>query len=240
VTTTTAVRPVRVDAAFRALRVPFRTKLKLRWYARTDRRAGLPIGLSPGTTPVLQQLLAQFGDVAERQRASFFAAVEPTALRLAALAREIELLREELIRRTHEADQLATPPGEEWLGIRYPGEERLDESAVRGRRSIRHWHAAEAARTAQRETQERLDAALVEQAERRRAVRARAEHAVARVVRYARLTEAEAAIYRRWLVRRHPQRDALVDRWTTDICPLPGWASADALCAAVDASGESA
>jgi hypothetical protein len=237
--TATVVTPIRVDEAYRALRVPFGTRFKLRWYARADRRAGLPIGLSPETTPVLQQLLAQFGDVSERERTRFFVTVEADAVRLASVTREIGLLREELARRTRGVDQFAAPPREEWLAVRYPGEERLQASAVRGRRSIRHWNAAERARAAQRETQRQLDDALVEQAELRRRVRARAQHAVARVLRFGRLIEAQAAIYRRALIRRHPERDALIHRWTTEICAVPAWASADALVGAVDGSGVS-
>jgi hypothetical protein len=34
-----------------------------------------------------------------------------------------------------------------------------------------------------------------------------------------------AAIYRRTLVKRHPEREELVARWTTDICILPDWAA---------------
>jgi hypothetical protein len=219
--------------------VPFRTTLRLRWYARADRRAGLPIGLGPETTPVLQQLRAKFGDVSERERTRFFAAVEPASVRLASVTREIGLLREELTRRTQAVERLAMPPGEDWLSVRYPGEERLDESAVRERRGVRHWRAAQAARDAQRETQGRLDGALVEQTELQRRVRARAEHAVARVVRFGRLIDAEAAIYRRALIRRHPERDALIHRWTTEIWLLPAWASADALTADIHVSGVS-
>ena len=237
--TATLVAPVRGDEAFRALRVPFRTKVMLRWFARADRRAGLPIGLGPETTPVLQQLRATFGDVSERERTHFLSAVEAAGVRLASVTREIAQLREELARRTTAAGQLAAPPREEWLAVRYPGEDRLADSAVRGRRGIRHWHAAEAARTAQRETQRRLDDTLVEQAELQRIVRARAEQGVARVIRFGRLIDAEAAIYRRALVRRHPERDALIHRWTTDLWVLPAWASPDALASAIEASGVS-
>jgi hypothetical protein len=38
-----------------------------------------------------------------------------------------------------------------------------------------------------------------------------------------------AAIYRRALVRRHPQREALVDRWTTELAPPPAWVMTDGL-----------
>ena len=212
----------------------------MRWYARADRRAGLPVGLGPETTPVLQQLRATFGDVAERERTHFFVAVESDAVRLASVTREIDLLRDELARRTRAVDDLASPPREEWLAVRYPGEQRLEASVVRGRRGIRHWHAAEAARAGQTEVQGRLDAALLQQADLKRQVRLRAEQAVGRVLRFGRLIEAEAAIYRHALIRRHPERDALIHHWTTEICVVPTWASADALAAAVEGSGVSA
>ena len=235
----TVVAPARADGAFRALRVPFRIRLQLRWYARADRRAGLPIGLGPDTTPVLQQLRAKFGDVAERERTRFLAAVEPAAVRLVTVTREIQLMRDELARRSRVVDQYSLPPQEGWLSVRYPGEERLDESAARGRRVVRHWRAADIARKAQEETQQQLDHALIEQAELRASVRGRAEQAVARVLRFGRLIDAEAAIYRRALIRRHPERDALIHRWTTDTCVVPTWAAADALAAAVEGSGVS-
>jgi hypothetical protein len=237
--TATVVAPANGDRALRALRVPLRTTVKLRWYARADRRAGLPIGLGPDTTPVLQQLRATFDEVCERERTRFLTAVEPAGVRLASVTRQIALLRDELARRTQAAGQLAAPPREEWLAMRYPGEDRLDTSVARGRRGIRHWHAAEGARAAQRDTQTQLDDALVEQAELQRVVRARAEQAVARITRFGRLIDAQAAIYRRALVRRHPERDALIHHWTTELCVLPAWASSDALASAIEASGVS-
>src|SRR5215212_4949249 len=66
--TATVVAPTRGEEAYRALRVPFRTRQALRWYARADRRAGLPVGLALESTPAFQQLRAQFDDVAERER----------------------------------------------------------------------------------------------------------------------------------------------------------------------------
>jgi hypothetical protein len=237
VVTAIVVAPVPVDEAYRALRVPIRARLHMRWYARADRRAGLPIGLSPDTTPVLQQLRATFGDVAERERTRFFASVETVAVRLGAVSREIELAREELSRRTQSVEELSLPPAEEWLTLRYPGEDRLDASAVRSRRGTNYLRALNAARDSKMAAQQKLDGCLVEQADLRRQVWVRAEQTAGRVVRFARLIEAEGAMYRRSLVRRHPERDALIHRWTTEVCVIPAWASVEALASAAEGSG---
>src|SRR3954447_15375 len=56
----------RVDRPYRALRISWATRAALRWHARADGGAGLPLGMGDLTTPVLQDLAARLGDACER------------------------------------------------------------------------------------------------------------------------------------------------------------------------------
>ena len=79
----TRSRNVRVGRRYQALPIHWPTRLRLRLAARADRRTGLPLGLSPDTTPVLQDLLARHDDACERERAAYLTDVAPLAVRLA-------------------------------------------------------------------------------------------------------------------------------------------------------------
>jgi hypothetical protein len=48
-----------------------------------------------------------------------------------------------------------------------------------------------------------------------------------RVLRHGDLTRRQAALYRRALVHRHPDAEALAHQWQTDLCPPPAWATAE-------------
>ena len=228
-----------IDRAYRALKIGWRTSLRLRWYARSDRQAGLPVGQSADTTPVLRELVAEFGEVCERERGAFLADANPWGVRLREIEAELGTLRETLLRHTHEADRCAAPADEQWLSLRYPGEDKLSDSATRVRRAHTHHMARAAAFDAQSETQDQIHRLLTERAELEARTLAREEAARSRVRRYRDLTDRKAAIYRRALIRRHPQRDQLIDRWTTAASPLPAWAATEQSLPLTHASGAS-
>ena len=72
-----------------------------------------------------------------------------------------------------------------------------------------------------------LSPVLAEQAHLRVACERRWEIARSRVLRFGQHTRRQATIYRRALVRRHPQREQLVTTWRTDLCTTPSWAVID-------------
>jgi hypothetical protein len=218
-----------VDRSFRSLRIYWPTRWRLLWLARTDRRAGLPLGLSADTTPVLRDLVARRDDACEHERTRYFAEVRPFDVRLAQLDAEIAALRRSLDDLTSEASRAAVPPTDRQLSLRYAGERELSGELVRQRRTTEHKRVADAARDAQADAQRRLDALLREQAEIVAERQNRADVARSRVLRFVEYADRLAAIYRRALVRRHPQRDALVSQWRADLYPPPSWVSADDL-----------
>jgi hypothetical protein len=198
---------------------------RLHWWAKADRRAGLPVGLSPETTPVLRQLVTWNAEVCERERSKLIVGVRSHDMRLAELEAELPSLRRILDERTADARLSAS---QEWqLTLRRAGEHGLPVELVRQRRQREYERAAEKARAAKDEAARNLDRALEEQrrllAERRQRVR----YASSRALRHCEHTQRLAAVYRRALAKRHPQRERLVEQWQTDICPPPSWADID-------------
>lgn len=230
----------RIDRRYRTLRIPWGTRLRLRWYARADRRAGLPVGVSVASTPVLAELVAEYGEACERERTRYLSDADDAAVRLGRIGAELGTLRAALARRTQDAERTAQPPAPAWLARRYPGEEGLPESATRERRAITHQRSVAAARAAQADTQRRLDDVLAEQAHLRARVQARADLARSHVVRARELTHRKAAVYRRALLRRHPQREELVRLWDTELCGLPAWVAPESPLPTTAPSGASA
>jgi hypothetical protein len=219
----------RVDRSYRALRIGLPTRIALRRHARADRRAGLPLGMEAGTTPVLQALTAQHGDACERERTRFLAEVRPMTVRLSRLEAELPTLRATLADRTADTARASVPLTEQQLTRRLAGEQSLPEELIRQRRQGTHDRAVEAARAARLAAQQAVDAVLGEQAQLLARRQNRAEITCSRVLRYGDFIRRQAAVYRRALVRKHPDREALVHDWTTDLCPPPGWATPEAL-----------
>jgi hypothetical protein len=217
-----------VDVGYRTLRIPLRQRLRLRWYARTDRRAGLPVGLDAATTPVLRELVAQFGDACERERTRYLTDVDGFVVRLGQLEAQLSSLTSALARQADEVQRCMQPPAEEWLALRYPNEDAMTETATRERRAVAHRRQLDRARAVQAGLQRQLDEALAEQADLQARLRARADLARSRVVRLGEFTDRQAAVYRRALIRRHPEREELVGRWNTQLAPPPAWAAVDA------------
>jgi hypothetical protein len=215
---------LRADTRALSPRVPWRTRWRLARAARIDRRAGLPVGLDAGTTPVLAEIVARFNYAAERERTSYLADEQYLTVELHRLESRHRSLSEELQRRAERIDHLAHDTERSWLDVRYPGEEGLSLAATRTRRAVAHRRALESAEAARSQAQHEVDDVLVEIADLRARMHRRAEVARSRVLRHRELAHGEAAVYRRFLVRRHPERSALIDRWTTDICALPAWA----------------
>jgi hypothetical protein len=216
---------LRVDTRALSPRVSWRTRWRLARAARIDRRAGLPVGLSADTTPVLAEMQAEFQYAAERERTSYLADEQFLTVERHRLEARRRSLTEELGRRSDHLGRQLHETESSWLELRYPGEEHLSRAATRTRRAVTHLRAVEAAEAGQRHAQAQLDDVLVEVADLDARMRRRAEMARSRVLRHRELALRKAAIYRRFLLRRHPERSALIGRWTTDICVVPDWAA---------------
>jgi hypothetical protein len=217
------------DKSYRSLRIYWPVRWRLQWAARTDRRAGLPIGLSSDTTPVLRDLVARRDDACEHERTRYFDAVKPLDVRLAQIDAELVSLQRLAAERTDEALRAAVVPTEQQLLLRHAGEQGLAPELIRQRRMTEHKRRADAAKEAQDDAQRRLDAVLAEEAQLGAQRQNRADVARSRVLRYVDYADRLAAIYRRSLVRRHPQRDALVSQWRADLFPPPAWVLTDDL-----------
>lgn len=222
-------RPVRhrTGSSYRALRVYWPMRWRLLWAARTDRRAGLPVGLSCDSTPVLRGLVARRDDVCERERARFLVDVARFDARLAALGTELPALQRLVDARSAALARVSPGPAEAELTERRAGERDLPAELVRQRRLEEWQRAVTTATAALEEAQSRCDAAQAEQADLRARRLHRADVVRSRAIRFCKHTDRLAAIYRRALVRRHPQREALIERWQTELSPLPAWVSAD-------------
>jgi hypothetical protein len=205
-------------------RVPWRARWRLHRAARSDRRAGLPVGLSPDTTPVLAELVALYGHACERERTAYLAEETELSVRLRRLETQIEALDAGSRRRAAEVERLTHPTAEAWLATRFPGEEFLPSVATRTRRAVAHQRQLAQAQAEYGEAQLELEQALADRAEVAARLRRQAEIARSRVQRHRELTERMASIYRRTLVKRHPEREALIGRWSTGICTSPDWA----------------
>ena len=195
------------------------------------------MGLSASTTPALHEIAARFGLACERERTRHIADTRHLTVALAQVQADIDSLTATLERQTAELDQLSAPPRDSWMGVRFPGEENLSDAAAQQRRAVRHWTAADMAKAALLETQRQLDAAQAHQAHLEAELTARADVARSRVLRYARIADRKAAVYRRALIRRHAQRDQLVERWTTDLCPIPAWVALEGPLPVIENSG---
>lgn len=216
----------RWDASYRSLRVTWRDRWRLWRCACSDRRAGLPLGLHAGTTPLLRELVARHDEACEAERQVYLAARHRLVVRLAELiAGEPALVR---IVDTRAAD-VAAARGAEVPRSRKAGEEPLPEALVRSRRLAEHRRTVDAAVAAHEEAQRRLDAAVAEQSHLQELLRALADEARSRALRLTEHTERLAAIYRRSLVERHRQRDDLLANWTLPVCRPPAWVDADLL-----------
>jgi hypothetical protein len=216
-----------VDHRYLTVRIPWRTRWRLQWYARSDRRAGLPVGLSAESTPALAELVAEYGEVCERERTRYLTIADRLDVRLGTIATELDTLRATLDRQQQDVVRFDRPPAAEWLSRRYPGEELLADAATRERRAVTAQRSVERARAAVQETQRRLDAVLAERADLQAQLRTHADLARSHVVRAREITSRKAAVYRRALLRRHPQREDLVRNWTPELCALPAWADTE-------------
>ncbi len=214
---------------YRTLPIHWPTRIRLRLHAAADRRAGLPIGMDPGTTPVIQDLLARHGDACERERTRYLADVEPISVELARLEAELSTLRATCARCTDHHTRTAVAPTGAQLTARLAGEQDLPGTLVRQRRQTEHDRRVATAKAALDEAQQAVDAVLVRMAQLEAGRQARAEIARSRVLRYGDLVRRQAAIYRRALARRHPDSEVLAHQWDTDLFPAPTWATTDAL-----------
>ncbi len=226
---TTRSKPERFDSSYRSLRIYWPTRWRLLWAARTDRRAGLPIGLTSDSTPVLRDLATRRDDACEHERTRYYASTEPFAVRLAEIQTDLVALERQLAERTVELSRAVVKPEEARLVERRAGERELPVELVRQRRLTEHSRKEAAARAAVQDIEQQLDRARTEQANLQAVQQNRADVARSRVLRLVEHADRLAAIYRRALVRRHPQREALVDRWTTELAPPPAWVMTDGL-----------
>jgi hypothetical protein len=218
-----------VGGRYHALPVYWPTRIRLRLHAAADRRAGLPIGMDPGTTPVLQDLLARHGDACERERTRYLDEVEPFTVQLGRLAADLPALQAALAARSAEHTRTAVAPTQEQLTRRLAGEQDLPEALVRQRRQLEHDRRVAAAQAALDQAEQAVAAVVAQQAQLEARRLHRAEIARSRVLRYGDFIRRQAAIYRRALARRHPDAEALVHQWQTDLFPPPAWATTDAL-----------
>jgi hypothetical protein len=208
--------------------------------ARADRLAGPPIGLNADTAPVLRGLVARRNDACEHERTRYLTAVRPLIVRLAELEADITSLERLLAQRSDDVVRATAHPAERQLTLRHAGEENLPAALVRRRRHTEHRRLADAAIAAQTEARHRLDTARSEHAQLDVQRRHRADVARSRVLRYVDHADRLAAVYRRALLHRHPQREALVQAWSTDLQPPPEWVLADELVPIRPATGAAA
>ena len=226
---TTRPKAQRFSRHHRALRVSWLTRWRLESSARTDRRAGLPIGLNADTTPVLRGLVARRNGACEHERTRYLTAVRPVTVRLAELEADITSWERLLWQRSADVVRATARPPDRQLTLRHAGEQNLPPALIRRRRETEHRRLADAAIAAQTEAQHGLDTARREHAQLEAQRRSRADVARSRVLRYVDHADRLAAIYRRALVHRHPQREALVQAWSTDLAMPPAWVLADDL-----------
>ncbi|MGY2001729.1 hypothetical protein [Blastococcus sp. SYSU DS1024] len=230
----------RRDTSYRSLPVYWPVRWRLLWTARSDRRAGLPIGLGTETTPILRDLVAHRDDACELERTRYYADVRGIDVRLAEIDAELVALERALAETTDEAVLAAAPRTDRELSVRKAGEQDVPVELVRQRRTSEHRRRADAARAAQRDVRERLDAVRAEEAQLEARRQNRADVARSRALRLVERAERLAAVYRRALIRRHPQREALVSRWDSAPVPPPAWVLTDDLLPAHREKGAAA
>jgi len=234
------MKPARASTSYRALRVYWPVRWRLLLAARADRRAGLPVGLSVATPPVLRALFARRDDVCERERTGYLRAVQPLQARLAEIDAALPSLQRDLAFRTDELTRASTRPTEAELSVRRVGERQLAGELVRQRRTTEAQRRVAAARAALDEVQRRLDFVLAEQAHLQSQRQHQADVARSRALRFCEHTDRLAAIYHRALIRRHPQREALVHGWQDYLSPPPAWVISDDIPMSRPASGGAA
>ncbi len=216
-----------MERPHRSLAAEWRTVLWLWWTARHDRRAGLPVGISAATTPALGDLVARHDDACEHERTRHLADDESVATRLAAIQAGIRPRQARVNELESVVADVTRALTQEDLDTRLYGEEGLPVSLVRQRREAEHRRKAENVRQDLAEAQRELQLDLSERARLEVLREQRVELARSRVLRLGEHTRRLAAIYRWALVRRHPQRDALIKQWDTDVCSAPDWAGSD-------------
>jgi hypothetical protein len=214
----------RVDRRSPVVRVPLGLRWQLWRAAGQDRRAGLPLGISPATTPMLAELAALYSFACERERSRFLADEAGLTVDLHRLEARLRGLTRAAEERRSRVEQLSHPTGEDWLGTRFPGEGDLPDTVTRARRAVAHRRQVEAAEAALRTAVELVEDAQVHVADVESRLRRNADVARSRVQRHREVAHRRAAVYRRTLLRRHPDRDELVRRWSTDLFPVPSWA----------------
>jgi hypothetical protein len=238
--TTTRPKTARVPRSYRPLHISWSTRWRLESSARTDRRAGLPIGLNSDTTPALRGLVARRNEACEHERTRYLKAVQPLAIRLAQLDADVASLERLLGERAADVDRATARPAERQLTLRHAGEQNLPPALIHRRRETEHRRRADAAIAALADVQQRLDAVRSERAQVEAQRQSRADVARSRVLRYVDHADRLAAIYRRALVHRHPQREALVRAWSTDLAVPPAWVLADELAPSRRTAGAAA
>ncbi|CCG04329.1 hypothetical protein [Blastococcus saxobsidens] len=219
----------RFDPSYRSLPVYWPVRWRLVWSARSDRRAGLPIGLNADTTTVLRDLVARRDDACEHERTRYYADIRAIDVRLAEIDSQLTALQRDLAVRTEQAIRAAVRPTEQELNRRKQGEGDVPAELVRQRRATEHRRTVEAAKSEQLEAQLRLDATLAEEAQLEVRRQNRADVARSRVLRLVEYADRLAAVYRRALIRRHPQREALVTSWISTLAAPPAWVLTDDL-----------
>lgn len=225
----TGPKAAKVPRSYRALHISWPTRWRLESSARSDRRAGLPIGLNADTTPVLRELLARRDEGCEHERSRYLKAVQRLTVRLAQLDAEVTSLERLLEERTADLARATVRPNEQQLTLSHAGEENLPPALVQRRRETEHRRRADAAIAAQADAQQRLDSARRERAQVEAQRQARADVARSRVLRYVDQADRLAAIYRRALIHRHRDHAALVQAWSADLHPTPAWVLGDEL-----------
>jgi hypothetical protein len=178
---------------------------------------------------MLRELVALFGHTCERERTDYLSVERRLHTQLRRLDAHIEALEGELARCGAEVERLSHPTPEEWLTVRFPGEENLSPVATRSRRTVAHRRQLGEAKAARDGVQQLVYDALAARSDFRAELQRRAEIARSRVQRHRERAERMAALYRRTLVKRHPEREQLINRWETDICVVPDWAADMAL-----------
>jgi hypothetical protein len=208
--------------------------------AQSDRRAGLPIGLNADTSPALRGLVARRNEACEHERTRYLTAVQPLVISLAELDADVASLGRLLRERTAEVARATARPPEEQLTLRHAGEEDLPAALIHRRRATERRRIADAAVAAQVEAQHQLDVVRRECAQLEAQRQSRADVARSRALRYIDYADRLTAIYRRALVHRHPQREALVQAWSTDLYPPPAWVHSDELAPSGRTTGAAA
>ncbi len=219
----------RIDRSYRALRISWATRIALRWHARADRRAGMPLGMGADTTPFLQALVARHSEASERERTRFLADVRPIEVRLGRLEAELPSLHAAVDACTAVVERASVPLTEDQRTRRLVGEHDLPETLIRQRRQTAHDRAVADAVAKRSAAEQARDVALAEQAELLARRQNLAQITCSRVLRYGDFIRRQAALYRRALVRKHADREVLAHEWRTDLFPVPGWATVDAL-----------